>query len=279
MKTRIKARMALKALASDPISAEVLEKHNTDMAEVQRLAGRLSKWGYRAFQPPMLDMVVATQAAALHGRKLAVVQVGANDGVTGDPVHDLIFAYAERALLIEPQAQLLDQLRSNYSGFTGDLRIINQAITGDGDHLMLHTLREDLRALYEARVGRHPSAIASFDSAYVLEKVRERLDLSEVEAQAALVATRVPASRLDNLLIEHGFTHVDLLQVDCEGYDWHVLETLGNIRPTIINFESFNLSRADWSAWVEWANANGYGFVQGHMDCLAIKGYQRTSSY
>ncbi|GIZ11941.1 FkbM family methyltransferase [Pseudomonas sp. NCCP-436] len=279
MKVKMKARLALKVLAGQAIPAEELEQHRTSQAEVERLAGRLRKWAYRAFQPPALDLAVATLAAALNGRGLSVVQVGANDGVTGDPVHHLIMAYAERVLLIEPQAMLLDKLRSNYSAFTGDLRILNQAVAAEGDQLTLHTLREDLHEQYIERVGRHPSAIASFNSAYVLEKVRDRLALDEAGAETAVVATQVPASRLDSLLVEHGYSHVDLLQIDCEGYDWKVLETLGSFRPTIINFESFNLSRDDWAAWVKWATANGYGFVQGHMDCLAIKGYPQKVSY
>lgn len=279
MKTKMKARLALRALAGEVLSAEELAKHKITQEQLTRFAGRLRKWAYRAFQPPALDLAVASLAAASPNGKLNVVQVGANNGVTGDPVHELILAHAGRALLVEPQAMLIDSLRSNYAEFAGELHIVNQAIGAVGDQLILHTLREDLVPLYQQRVGRHPSAIASFDAAYVRQKIGERLELSDAEAEAAMLATSVPATRLDRLMAEHGFARVDLLQVDCEGYDWRVLETLGDVRPKIINFESFNLSRSDWAAWVEWAGGNGYGFVQGHMDCLAIKGYGRTCSY
>lgn len=279
MKTKMKARFALRALAGESASPEMLDKFSTSEKEIARFAGRLRKWAYRAFQPPALEVAVAALAVATRERGLHIVQIGANDGVTGDPVHELILSYAGRALLVEPQTMLIDRLRSNYAEYSGELHIVNQAIGSEGDHLVLHTLREDLHEVYQQRVGRHPSAIASFDADYVKAKVRERLDLDELAVESAVLATPVPASRLDVLLAEHGFSQVDLLQVDCEGYDWKVLETLGDVRPAIINFESFNLSRADWAAWVDWARANGYGFIQGHMDCLAIKGYQRTSSY
>jgi hypothetical protein len=53
----------------------------------------------------------------LHGRKnLYVVQIGSNDGITGDPVHSLLRSNPSwRALLVEPVPFLFDRLCKKYS--------------------------------------------------------------------------------------------------------------------------------------------------------------------
>jgi hypothetical protein len=70
------------------------------------------------------------------------VQVGANDGKTGDPVYGLIREYADRALLIEPQPWLIDALKENYSDFSGHLVIENIAISNKNSTLYLFVLKK-----------------------------------------------------------------------------------------------------------------------------------------
>src|SRR6056297_1960234 len=73
---------------------------------------------------PELETVFLTLTAA-NRSDLRVVQVGANDGVTNDPVFPLFQKFARSALLIEPQSSLIPRLRDNYSGFRGDVVIEN----------------------------------------------------------------------------------------------------------------------------------------------------------
>ena len=133
-------------------------------------------------------------------------------------------------------------------------------------------LDEELWPEYISKVGRHPSAIFSGERDQVIKRVKPRLGLSDDEVQKAVKAILVPSAQLSEVIEKHGFSDVDLLQIDCEGWDFKVIESLGEYRPAIINFESFNLTATDWHGFQRWAQLEGYGYIHGNKDTLAIKG-------
>lgn len=226
------------------------------------------------YEVDYLGVAIAALAAQKKSnlRSLNIIQVGANDGVTGDPIHKYILKYAQRALLIEPQQWLIEDLRNAYKDFMGELIIETIAISSHGGEVELHILDEDLWPEYISKVGRHPSAIFSGDRDQVMKRVKPRLGLSDKDAQKAVKTVLVYSAPLSEVIEKHGFSGVDLLQIDCEGWDFKVIESLGPYRPSIINFESFNLSAADWEGFQQWARLEDYGYIRGSADTLAIKG-------
>lgn len=246
-------------------------------AEVVRKQGRtLDRNGYMAFGPAWLDMVVAGIAAR---GPLSALQIGANDGKEGDPVNQLFHLYAERVILVEPIAELIPKLKASYTNFSGALTIENCAISSDSEHFNLWRLKPDYWQNYIERVGRHPTAISSFDPAPLLAKVIDRMGVDQQGAQAMIEELDCPAISIEKLLSKHEWGSLDLLQIDAEGYDFEVIKSLGHFRPYIINFESFNLSKKAWSQWKLWAAEERYGYIQGRMDTLAIRGSHFAIEY
>lgn len=43
-------------------------------------------------------------------------QIGANDGVLGDPLHDSVLRHKLTGLLVEPLPNLCERLKANYAG-------------------------------------------------------------------------------------------------------------------------------------------------------------------
>jgi FkbM family methyltransferase len=223
-----------------------------------------------------LDLVVGALGAQ---SGLSFVQVGANDGRTGDPVFHLVHEYGAKALLIEPQPWLIDDLKRNYASFGGDLVIECLAIstdhpgTDEDRELKLYILRHDLWDEYIQRVGRHPSAIFSADKKQLFDRIKPRLKLSDQECLDAIQILQVKSESLEHLMTRTGFSDAEVVQIDCEGWDFEVIKSLGELRPKIINFESFNLSEFVWEEFIVWSKRNDYGFVRGRMDTLAIHGF------
>jgi hypothetical protein len=145
-----------------------------------------------------------------------------------------------------------------------------QSVHGGG--VELHILDEALWPEYVRKCGQHPSAIFSCDRDQVIKRIKPRLGLSDYGVKKAVKTVLVPSAPLMEVIEKHGFSHVDLLQIDCEGWDFKVIESLGPHRPSIINFESFNLNAADWRGFQQWARLEGYGYICGDVNTLAIKG-------
>lgn len=234
------------------------------------IRNRVERNSYRIFLPPELEIAISAMA----GRgKLTFVQVGANDGKTGDPIFNSVIAHGARALLIEPQPWLIDEIKKNYSEFSGELVLENIAVGPGGGKLSIYILKKSYWDEYISRVGRHPSAIFSPDQEQVLGRIAQRLRLTRDEAMQRIEALEVPVHPLSAIIARNGFDNPDVVQIDCEGWDVRVIESLGTVRPALINFESCNLSAEDWLAFQKWSELNGYGYIRGHFDTLAIRDF------
>lgn len=247
--------------------------------KLERLRKRLKAQASRAFMPSDLSIVLAAMGGALgQTQNLSFVQVGANDGKSCDPVYKHILNHGSKAILIEPQPWLIDSIRCNYSAFTGQLSIQNIAIGAKQGELIIYTLKREYWDAYEKKVGRPPHPIFSSIKEQVLKRIAPRLGIDRKAAEAAIEELRVPMKPLHDVITEHAWDHVDVLQVDCEGLDVDVIKSLGHYRPTVIHFESMNLERSQWKDWEEWSRSENYGYVRGRKDTLAVRNYDQRIS-
>jgi hypothetical protein len=67
--------------------------------------------------------------------------------------------------------------------------------------------------------------------------------------------------------------HVDVLQVDAEGYDLELLRLFDIPRrlPSIVNYEHVTLSREGRNAAADLLIANGYRLAMSHYDTVAYR--------
>lgn len=143
------------------------------------------------------------------------VQIGANDGVTGDPIRRHVQQSGWSGLLVEPVPHVFAQLRKNYAGQPG-LKFANVAVAQtDGTATML--------AAVQLPGGRaNPlSPVSTFDRE-VLRKHEWMADNPNDLTQPIDVPTRT----LSTLFEEYGVRQLDGLFIDTEGYDKVVLDQL-----------------------------------------------------
>lgn len=204
---------------------------------------------------PVLPLLVREHLAR-HGR-LQFVQVGANDGVLDDSLRALILEHRLPGLLIEPQPHVFEQLRRNYPDQPG-LVFENVAVaTEDGT-----------RTIYCVAAGAplpaDLSRLASFDKSHL---VKEGVPERYVEPRT------VPAMRLSTLLAKHGIETVDLLCVDVEGYDYHIVRSAleSGLFPALINYEHCHLPPRDRLSCKQLLDKHGYSFLEVGKDTLAVR--------
>jgi FkbM family methyltransferase len=212
---------------------------------------------YRGFQLSLdLDMVLSHYG--LDRPQVHYLQVGAFDGVSGDPIYPLIDRHRLRGTLIEPQKDAFDRLRTNYIHFP-DFRFVNAAIAD----------RDGCKTLFRVKPGREPERLgqmASFDRSVLMRHSRWVSDL-----ESMIEAEEVPCLTFETLFKRYAIEHVDLLQIDAEGLDAEILR-LFNIplrKPAIVHFEHRHLSVPDHEQSIGLLVDNGYRVAACGYDTLA----------
>lgn len=188
------------------------------------------------------------------------VQIGANDGVKGDPVRRHVQRYNWTGLLVEPVPHIFADLRRNYAGQRG-LNFANVAITEtDGVDTMF-------AAVQLPNGHTNPlSPISTFDPK-IIEKHRWMADNPDDLTQPTEVQTRT----LPSLLYEFGVEHIDGLFVDTEGYDKRVLDQLDltTHAPNFILYEHGHLSPAENGELRDRFTTAGYELTTMRRDTFA----------
>jgi len=208
-----------------------------------------------------------------------IVQVGANDGITNDPLYDFISKHPSytRLILCEPQTFLIPELEKNY-GFHGAKYIYNGAI-GPETSLKLYRIKRECWAECSVPYAkgwpeyRAPTGVTSSSyehvSAWVSKYYKGNLQHPDVieEVSVDCVNVRELLKRADL------FDAIDVLQVDAEGFDDQVIyaSNIEEFLPLVVNFEYGNLPKQRAQELREYLTQKGYVFSQHGIDGLAIR--------
>jgi FkbM family methyltransferase len=210
-----------------------------------------------------------------------VVQIGANDGATNDPLHAFLKTHPNRSrvILVEPQSYLIPYLEENYR-FHKDCYIFNGAI-GPNRSLKLHRIRKEFWGELEVPYAstwpayRAPTGITSSNyehvSAWASHFYKGSSPVSDL-----IETVEVESINVSELLRRSGkFDKVDVLQIDTEGFDDEVIyaSNIEKFRPFIINFELAHLDMGRATALEDFLNEQHYILSPHGLDGLAIRSH------
>ncbi len=195
------------------------------------------------------------------GEEAFILQVGAMDGKTFDPVHEFIERFRWKGLLVEPIREHYEKLVAAYGGRAG-LSFANVAIAGHSGTATMHRVPSE--RILEGSVPRWGLGAASFYT--------DRNALGFDEVKKFVVAEEVPCVTLAEILSTHNVETIDVFQIDAEGFDYHVLKQLDfeRYRPKVINMEIVNIPKAERTACKRMLDEAGYLYVKGGYDLLAV---------
>jgi FkbM family methyltransferase len=153
------------------------------------------------------------------------LQIGANDGVSHDPIHAFVSTFRIAGIVVEPLPDVFERLCATYSKHP-QIKKLNIAVHEELERVTLYRPATDN--------GDQNSGIASLNQDR-FKLTSERSGVQEEDIQAV----EVPAMSLSRLLESEQVKHLDLLQIDTEGYDMQILAGLDitKHKPSIIRFE------------------------------------------
>lgn len=182
-----------------------------------------------------------------------VVQIGANDGTTGDPLVQWYPQTRWRALLVEPIGHLVESLIRLHAG-RSHVTIERAAISEANGHARIY------RLAHEPGVspGWH-QLLATFDRNLLL-KHRDAIPNLEALIREETVETLTVAS----LLARHQIEKIDLLVIDTEGHDFRILKqfALRRLGPALIIFEHQHLTPEEKTAVAALLRSHRYLWIE-----------------
>jgi FkbM family methyltransferase len=190
------------------------------------------------------------------------VQIGANDGVLCDQIHPFITRFQLAGLAVEPIPDLFEALQRTYRNYPR-VKPVNVALHRTATRATIYRADPADTSLPSSTRG-----TASFD--------REHLRHFNIP-DASILPVEVPCITLHQLLDQHAVRHVDLLQIDTEGYDIEIVKMIdfSRVKPSVIRFEhglpDEIVSWDDLQSILRYLHGHGYLFMLEPYDVIAYQ--------
>lgn len=178
---------------------------------------------------------------------LFFLQIGANDGISVDPIHLFVKENNWPGILVEPGEEAYNALKINYSS-QNNLIFENSAITN---------------------VDKPITLWCGTTTPHFTVDYQKAIHMFDVTPKPVIVNGITPVT----LLKKYNIDDVDLLQIDAEGHDYIILKAwpFEKTRPKIIRFEFVNLNNT-FLECLEFINSNNYEiyYSEDGADIIAL---------
>lgn len=179
------------------------------------------------------------------------IQIGANDGKTGDPFYELVLKYNLKGILVEPVPYLFERLKSNYKD-QSEVVFENAAIGNPERKLKFYRLEETPGLpIWHNQIG-------SFRKEVVL-----RHEFAIPNIKELILEEDVNIISFDDLLKKYNLSYVTILFIDTEGYDGEIIRSINFSKCSIdcILFEFKHLSEVDYFDTMKYLRENGFNYI------------------
>jgi FkbM family methyltransferase len=212
--------------------------------------------------PASLQDTPTARAQAFFAREhnVSLMQIGAYDGIAGDPVRPLLLKNCGWiGALVEPQPDAFNRLQHNYSRELFRIQLVNAAISDVSGERSLYSVEKDDTGQFG--LPDWSAEVASFDP----EQVRKHFPSAIIKEQKVKtitfgdVASLLPGCR------------VDLVVLDVEGYERRIIETVDFDRYCIrfLIYEHKHMSTADKHKVMHLLEGRGFNVKAFGRDTIA----------
>lgn len=206
-----------------------------------------------------------------------VLQIGAHDGFSSDPLNKYIVKYSLNAVLVEPQSDVFENLKNNYHGLQ-NLHFVNAAISHENGYTKIYRLAPSFYDKYQKlrKKRANPTCVSSLSYKQVENFLKKTIGYYFVNKDMSeyIISEKVKSLSLSTLISQYSISKIDILQIDTEGFDFEIIKMLletTSIRPYLINYEHKNLSLEQHQRCNQMLSAQGYCLFEHGGDTVAFK--------
>lgn len=200
------------------------------------------------------------------------IQIGANDGISGDPIHSFIKEFKWKGVLVEPQLEVFKKLVSTYKN-VANLKLENSAIGNYDGYKDLFKISfcndrwaTGISSFHKFHLEKH------IQNGYVTKMMRGKEHLLPQSKEDYITIEKVKVLTFQSLLCKYYINQIDLLQVDVEGYDYRLLKTINFaiFRPSIIQYEHLHMTTDQKHEIIQLLKHNGYSTFTEYINTVAF---------
>ncbi|MBX2876536.1 MAG: FkbM family methyltransferase [Saprospiraceae bacterium] len=203
------------------------------------------------------------------------LQIGANDGKTGDLLYECKRQKKWQGVMLEPQSMVFQVLQEN---FPEDRYILlNAAMSHVSGSATLFKIKDsESRWANGLASFKRESILAHFENGYIGGKLKEEgISLEEVKNYSdCIVEEEVQTISFPELVRRAYFPAYDALLIDVEGFDFEVLKMVELGDPTLqfVIFEFKHLSQSDRKSAEDLLKKHDFITISGWSDTIGIRG-------
>ena len=192
----------------------------------------------------------------------SLIQIGANDGMSHDHLHNVIKQFRLESLLLEPIKKYFLSLQNNYINYE-NVKFENSALSINNEIHFLYKVNPE----YFNKYGTLSGGISSFYKEHLLKHGIE---------EKHIIQEKVNQISFDELLVKYRINSFDLLLIDTEGYDCQIVNDfflkVKKIRPIII-FEWSHIKNIELENTLKTIVSNNYSFfpISDDIFCFPIE--------
>ena len=201
-------------------------------------------------------------------RRVNFIQIGAHDGVAGDPVRPNVLANEFwSGTLVEPNPQAFAQLKKNYQG-RQRLQFRCAAVSDRSGVLPFYVFQSPDDG---AAIPSWWTEISSFDQEHVLRYLPEHY-------RSSVITIDVPVLTLSQIVSESENCGLDLIVMDVEGHEPIILQDIGDngMRPNVIVFEHIHIPKSSLDQFINEFRSFEYHVKLYGRDAIFFHAFLKT---
>lgn len=198
----------------------------------------------------------------LKEEEVFVVVIGANNGELTDFLSTYLTLPNVKGVLVEPVNYLFKELQQKYGG-NKNLYLENSAIYSS------NRKKNMFRVNRSENLPAWTDGLGSFDKGNL---ILHKTDIPDINNQ--VVKELVNCITFNSLMKKYNVEHINILQIDTEGYDYDIIKLIDfdRFRPDMILLEYLHLTYYQYFAAINLLRSRNYSVYRnrGSMDMLAV---------
>ena len=204
---------------------------------------------------------------------LVVIQIGANDGITSDPIHKFIKRDHWKGVLLEPQSYVYKKYLSKIYKKDKGIHTLCAAISSKNSRQILYKIGFcDMRWATGLASFQKETVEKAFSSGLVHKQCR-KYNIEIPHSAKQITSEEIITIHPETLLRKYSISNIDLLQIDTEGYDYEVIKlfNIEKFQPNVVIFENGHLSEQDMISCQEHLRDNNYEVKKYGGNTIAMR--------